>query len=73
MLQRLRARLSLVVLGVCVALPGCGSSIEEGVPQNTGFVPVMEQPGTASMKTRPVLGSKPKAPAENPAPAKTTP
>ncbi|QEH34314.1 hypothetical protein OJF2_28500 [Aquisphaera giovannonii] len=66
-----RACLASLGLLAFLAFPGCGgSSIEEGVPKDTGFVPVMEQPGTMSMKSKPILNAKPKAPSDNPAPAK---
>ncbi|WP_165220258.1 hypothetical protein [Aquisphaera insulae] len=67
MKKLMRVPSCLALLGFCLALSGCGSSgIDEGVPANTGYVPTKMQPkdyGTG--KSKPTLGSKPKAPTES--------
>jgi hypothetical protein len=75
---------ALGLLCVCVVtgLAGCtGSSIEQGVPANAGYVP-LPQPQMAKLKGKPIMGATEKerkdalakeSAAPAPAPAAATP
>jgi hypothetical protein len=61
---------------IAMAICGCDSGdLQEGVPQNTGYVPPKMQPGTMGLKGKPQLGAtaKDKAAAKARAEAAPTP
>jgi hypothetical protein len=72
MMKSFQGLTSAGVLMVGLGVSGCGgSSIDQGVPPDTGYVPPKMQPNSATAKGKPVLGATEKDKMEAAAKAKS--